>query len=77
MFELLLNTKSSQKHHVKTGVSQCSNILGPTFFLQCINDLLDVVISNVTICVDKTSIYSKCSKCILCTLSMIRFLING
>ena len=56
---MVLNGKSSQEHPVNAGVPQGS-ILGPTLFLLYINDLPDDVICNIAICVDDTTVYSKC-----------------
>ena len=56
---MVLDGKSSQEHPVNAGVPQGS-ILGPTLFLLYINDLPDDVICNIAICVDDTTVYSKC-----------------
>ena len=38
------------------------SILGPTLFLLYINDLPDDVICDTAICVDDTTLYSKCDQ---------------
>ena len=58
---MVLDGKSSQKHSVNAGVPQGS-ILGPIFFLLYINDLPDDVICDIAICVDDTTLYSKCDQ---------------
>ena len=56
---MVLGGTSSQEYLVIIGVPQGSN-LGPTLFLQYINDLPDDVICNIAIYVDDTTLYSKC-----------------
>ena len=58
---MFLDGKSSQEYLVNTGVPQGS-ILGPTFFLLCINDLPDDVICNMAINAADTTLYSKCDQ---------------
>ena len=58
---MVLDGKSSQEHPVNAGIPQGS-ILGPTLFLLYINDLPDDVICNIAICVDDTTLYSKCDQ---------------
>ena len=58
---MVLDGKSSQEHPVNAGIPQGS-ILGPILFLLYINDLPDDVICNIAICVDDTSLYSKCDQ---------------
>ena len=58
---VVLDGKSSQEYPVNVGVSQGS-ILGPTLFLLYINDLPDDVICDIAICVDDTTLYSKCNQ---------------
>ena len=53
--------KYSQEHSVNAGVPQGS-ILGPTFYLLHINDLADVVICNIVIYADDTTLYSECDQ---------------
>ena len=55
---MVLDGKSSQEYPVNAGVHQGS-ILGPTFFLLCINDLSDNVICDIAIYDDDTTLYSK------------------
>ena len=50
--------KSSQEYPVNAGVPQGS-ILSPALFLLYINDLSDVVMCNIAIYVDVTTLYSK------------------
>ena len=52
---VVLDEKSSQKYLVNAGVPQGS-ILGPTFFLQYIDDLSDAVICNIAIYADDTTL---------------------
>ena len=56
---VVLDRKSSQEYPVNAGVPQGS-ILGPTLFLQYINDLPDDVICNIAIYADVTTLYCKC-----------------
>ena len=56
---VFLDGKSSQEYPVNTGVPQGS-ILGPSFFLLCINDLPDDVICNIAVNTYNTTLYSKC-----------------
>ena len=58
---VVLDGKSSQEYPVNAGVPQGS-ILGPTFFLLYINDLLGNVICDIAIYVDDTTVYSKCDQ---------------
>ena len=58
---MVLDGKSSQEYPVNAGVPQ-GHILGPTLFLQYINDLSDNVIYNITIYADDTTLYSKCDQ---------------
>ena len=58
---MVLDGKSSQECPVNTGVSQGS-IVGPTLFLLYINDLLDVVICNIAIYADDTTLYPECDQ---------------
>ena len=58
---VVLDWRSSQEYPVNAGVSQGS-ILGPTLFLQYINDLPDDVICNIAIYADDTILYSKCDQ---------------
>ena len=60
-FRVVLDGKSSKEYPVNAGVLQ-SSILGPTLFVLYINDLLDDVICDITIYVDDTTRYSKCSQ---------------
>ena len=53
--------KSSQEFPVKTGVPR-ESILGPALFLLYINDLPVDVISNIAICSEDTTLYSKCDQ---------------
>ena len=53
--------KPSQEYLVNAGVPQGS-ILGHTLFLLYINDLPDDVICDIAICVDDTTLYSKCDR---------------
>ena len=56
-----LDGKSSQEYPVNAGVLQGS-ILGPTLFLLYINNLPDVVICDIVIYADDTTLYSKCDQ---------------
>ena len=60
-FRVVLDGKSSQEYPVNAGVPQGS-ILGPTLFLQYINDLPDDVICNIAIYADYTTLFSKCDQ---------------
>ena len=53
--------KSLQEYPLNAGVSQ-SSILGPTFFLEYVNDLPDDFIRNIPISADDTTIYSNCDQ---------------
>ena len=56
--EVVLDGTFSQEYPVNVGVPQGS-ILCPTLFLLYINDLPDDIISNIAICADDTTLYSK------------------
>ena len=56
---MVFDWKSSQRYPVNAGVPQ-GLILGPTLVLLYINDLLDVVICDIAIYGDYTTLYSKC-----------------
>ena len=58
---MVLNGKSSQEYPVNAGVPLVS-IVGPTLFLQSINDLPDNGISNVAIYADETTLHSQCDQ---------------
>ena len=58
---MVMGGKYSQEHSVNAGVPQGS-ILGPTFYLLHINDLADVVICNIVIYADDTTLYSECDQ---------------
>ena len=58
---MVLDGKSSQKYLVNAGVTQGS-VLGSALFLQYINDLCDSIICDIAICVDDTTLYSKCDQ---------------
>ena len=58
---VVLDGKSSREYPVNAGVPEGS-ILGPTLFLQYINDLPDDVICNIAIYADDTTLYSKCDQ---------------
>ena len=58
---MVLDGKSLQEYLVNAGVLQGS-ILGPTLYLLYINDFPDDVICNIPICVDDTTLYSKCDQ---------------
>ena len=60
-FWVILGENSSQEYQVNVVVPQGS-ILGPTFFLLYINDLLDDVICNIAIYADDTTLFSKCDQ---------------
>ena len=58
---VVLDGKSTQEYPVNAGVPQDS-ILDPTLLLLYINDLPDVVICNIAIQADDTTLYSKCDQ---------------
>ena len=58
---VVLDGKSSQEYPVNVGVFQDS-ILGPTLFLQYINDPPDDVMCDIAIYADDTTLYSKCDR---------------
>ena len=58
---VVVDGKSSQEYPVNPGVPQGS-IIGPTLFLLYINDLPDVVICNIAIYADGTTLYCKCDQ---------------
>ena len=58
---VVLDGKSSQEYLLNTAVPQGA-ILGPTLFLQYINDLPDDVICDIAICANDTTLYSKCDQ---------------
>ena len=55
---MVLDGKSSKEYPVNARVPQVS-ILATTLFLLYINDIPDVVISDITIYADDTTLYSK------------------
>ena len=59
--QVVLDWKSSQEYPVNARVPQGS-ILGPTLFLLYIHDLPDIVISDIAIYADDTTLYSKCDQ---------------
>ena len=59
--QVVLDWKSSQEYPVNARVPQGS-ILGPTLFLLYSNDLPDIVISDIAIYADDTTLYSKCDQ---------------
>ena len=58
---MVLDGKSLQEYPVNAGIPQGS-ILEPTLFLLYINDLPDVVISDIAIYADDTTLNSKCDQ---------------
>ena len=56
---MVLDGKSSKEYPVNARVPQVS-ILGTTLFLLYINDIPDVVISDIAIYADDATLYSKC-----------------
>ena len=61
LLRVVLDGKSSKENPVNSGVPQ-SFILGPTPFLQYINDLLDNVVCDIAIYADDTTLYFKCDQ---------------
>ena len=57
---MVLDGKYLKKYPVNAGVPQGS-ILGPTLFLQYINDLPHDVICDIAIYPDDTTLHSKCA----------------
>ena len=58
---MIQDEDSFQEYPVNAGVP-CGFILGPTFLLLYINDLLDDVNCNICIYADDTTLYSKCDQ---------------
>ena len=58
---MVLDGNSLQEYSVNAGVPQ-GFILGPAFFLLCMNDLPDDVICNIAIYADVTTLSSKCDQ---------------
>ena len=58
---MVLDSNCSQECLVNAGVPQGS-IPGPTLFLLYVNDLPDIVISNIAIYADNITLYSKYKK---------------
>ena len=58
---MVLDGKSLQEYPVNAGIPQGS-ILEPTLFLLYINDLPDVVICDIAIYADDTTLNSKCDQ---------------
>ena len=56
---MVLDEKYLQEYPVNAVVPQGS-IIGPTFFLQYINDFSDDVMCNIAIYGNDTTLYSKC-----------------
>ena len=58
---MVLDRKSSKRHPVNVGVPRGS-ILGPTCFLLYINGLPSIVIFDIAIYADDTSLYTNCDQ---------------
>ena len=58
---MILDGKPLQEYPVNSGVPQVA-ILGPTLLLLYINDLADVVICDIAIYADDTTLYSNCGQ---------------
>ena len=62
---MVLDGKSSQQYLVNARVPQGS-IIGPKLFLVYINDLTDVVMCNIAIYANDTTLYSKWIRHLIC-----------
>ena len=62
---MVLDGKSSQQYLVNARVPQGS-IIGPKLFLVYINDLADVVMCNIAIYANDTTLYSKWIRYLIC-----------